>query len=315
VDAGVLLQAVLTGLASGAVVGLVALGFTLVAGTVRVLHLAHGDVAVAAVLTAVLVVVGRTPVAVDLGPGGGAALVAVCLAAGALLAAAVAVAVVRPALPDAARGRTGDPLGWVAGGVAAGLALREVLGLLLPQEAYAVPDPLGLGSLPALDLPGGAVLAGRVPAVLLLALVLGVVAERVLVLSRFGRSLRAVADEPDAAALCGVPAGRVVLLALAAAGLLAGAAGLLDATSTARAVAVDDGVLLGLAGTAAALLGGLGSLRGALVGGLAVGLLQSLVVTYHGGEWSAVVPLALLVVVVAVRPEGARRRRPVGAVA
>ena len=52
-DAGVLLQAALSGLASGAVLALVALGFTLVAGTVRVLHLAHGDLVVAAVFAGV----------------------------------------------------------------------------------------------------------------------------------------------------------------------------------------------------------------------------------------------------------------------
>lgn len=306
-DVGVLLQALLTGLAAGAVLGLVALGFTLVAGTVRVLHLAHGDVAVAAVLTAVLVVVGRTPVATRLDGPQAAALVAVALAVGAALAAAIAVLVVRPALPDPARGRRGDALAWVAGGVAAGLLLRELLGLALPQEAYAVPDPLRLDRLQALDLPGGAVLAGRVPVVLVLALVLGVVVERVLVLSRFGKALRAVADDPDAALLCGVPARRVVLVAFVVAGLLAGLAGLLDATGSARAVAVDDGVLLGLAAVAAALLGGLGSLRGALVGGLAVGVAQSLAVTYHGGEWAQVVPLGLLVTVVALRPQGLRR--------
>lgn len=306
-DVGVLLQALLTGLASGAVLGLVALGFTLVAGTVRVLHLAHGDVAVAAVLTSVLVVVGRTPVATRLAGPESVALVAVTLAVGAALAAAVAVLVVRPALADPTRGRAGDALAWVAGGVAAGLLMRELLGLALPQEAYAVPDPLGLDRLQALDLPGGAVLAGRVPAVLLLALVLGVAAERLLVVSRFGKALRAVADDPDAASLCGVPARRVVLLAFVAAGLLAGVAGLLDATASARAVAVDDGVLLGLAAVAAALLGGLGSLRGALVGGLVVGLAQSVAVTYHGGEWAQVVPLGLLVAVVALRPEGLRR--------
>ncbi|MDP3712191.1 MAG: hypothetical protein Q8R60_06880 [Mycobacteriales bacterium] len=306
-DVGVLLQALLTGLASGAVLGLVALGFTLVAGTVRVLHLAHGDVAVAAVLTAVLVVVGRTPVATRLDGAQAAALVTVALAVGAALAAAVAVLVVRPALADPSRGRAGDALAWVAGGVAAGLLLRELLGLALPQEAYAVPDPLGLDRLQALDLPGGAVLAGRVPAVLVLALVLGVVAERVLVLSRFGKALRAVADDADAASLCGVPARRVVLVAFVAAGLLAGVAGLLDATASARAVAVDDGVLLGLAAVAAALIGGLGSLRGALAGGLAVGVAKSVAVTYHGGEWAQIVPLGLLVAVVALRPEGLRR--------
>ena len=310
-DAGVLLQAALTGLAGGAVLGLVALGFTVVAGTVRVLHLAHGDVVVAAVFTAVLVVLGTTPVTVALRAGPALAFVAVALLAGAALSTLVALLAVRPALPDARTGRAEDPLGWIAGGVAAGLLLREGLGLLLPQEGYAVPDPLRLASLSGTDvlaLPGGQVLSARVPAVLVLALVVGLATERLLVRSRFGQALRAVADDPEAAALCGVPAGRVVLQAFALAGLLAGIAGLLDAPG--RAVSVDDGVVLGLAGIAAALLGGLGSARGALLGGLAVGLLQALAVAALDARWDDLVPLGLLVLLLALRPQGLRRAVP-----
>ena len=312
-DAGVLLQAVLGGLASGAVLGLVALGFTLVAGTVRVLHLAHGDLVVAAVFTGILGVLGTTPVAVALGAGPAVAFVALVLLGGALLSVAVGAVAVRPHLPDAATGRPGDALGWVAGGVAAGLLLREGLGLLLPQEGYAVPDPLRLGALTSsgvLALPGGQVLPARVPAVLALALLAGVLTERLLVRSRFGKALRAVADDPDAAALCGVPARRVVLQVFLLAGLLAGFAGLLDAPGR-TSLSVDDGVVLGLAGIAAALLGGLGSPRGALLGGLAVGLLQAVVVTALDARFTDVVPLALLVVLLAVRPEGLRRRTTV----
>ena len=308
-----LLQAALSGLANGAVLGLVALGFTLVAGTVRVLHLAHGDVVVAAILTAVLGVLGTTPVAVALAPGPAVAFVVLVLASGALLAAGVALLAVRPHLPDPATGRSGDALGWVAGGVAAGLLLREGLALLLPQEGYAIPDPLRLDALTSsgvLSLPGGQVLPARVPAVLLLALVAGVLTERLLVRSRFGKALRAVADDPDAAALCGVPARRVVLQAFVLAGLLAGLAGLLDAPGR-TSLSVDAGVVLGLAGIAAALLGGLGSPRGALLGGLAVGLVQSLVVTALDARFTDVVPLTLLVVLLAVRPEGLRRRATV----
>jgi branched-subunit amino acid ABC-type transport system permease component len=139
--------------------------------------------------------------------------------------------------------------------------------------------------------------------VLVLGLVVGVAAERLLVRSRFGKSLRAVADDPDAAALCGVPAARVVLLAFAAAGLLAGIAGLLDAPGR-SGLGVDDGVILGLSGIAAALLGGLGSLRGALLGGLVLGVAQSLAVTQLGAEYADVVPLGLLVVLLAARPQG-----------
>ena len=308
-DPGVLLQAVVTGLAAGAVLGLVALGFTLVAGTLRVLHLAHGDVVVAAVFTGVLVVLGRTPVATRLGVGASIGFALLVLAAGALLSAGVGWVAVRPHLADPGTGRAADPLGWLAALVAAGLLLREVLGLLLPQEAYAVPDPFRLDALTAsgvIGLPGGGTLPARVPAVLVLGLLVGVVTERTLVRSRFGRALRAVADDPDAAALCGVPARRVVLVAFAAAGLLAGVAGLLDAPG--RALGVDDGVVLGLAGIAAALLGGLGSLRGALAGGLALGILQSVVVTEAGAEYADIVPLAVLVVLLAVRPEGLVRR-------
>jgi branched-chain amino acid transport system permease protein len=313
VDPGVLLQGALSGLSTGAVLGLVALGFTLVAGTVRVLHLAHGDLVVAAVFTAVLGVLGSTPVAVALPLGPAVAFVVLVLAAGALLSAAVALLAVRPHLPDPATGRSGDVLGWVAGGVAAGLLLREGLGLLLPQQGYAVPDPLRLDALTGsgvLALPGGQVLPARVPAVLGLALLAGLLTERLLVRSRFGRALRAVADDPDAAALCGVPARRVVLQTFVLAGLLAGFAGLLAAPGRAS-LSVDDGVVLGLAGIAAALLGGLGSARGALLGGLGLGLLQALVVTALGARFSDLVPLALLVVLLAVRPEGLRRRPPV----
>ena len=309
-DAGVLLQALLSGLSTGAVLGLVALGFTLVAGTVRVLHLAHGDLVVAAVFVGVLGVLGTTPVAAALAPVPAAGFVVLLLAAGALLSVAVALVAVRPHLP--APGRTGDALGWVAGGVAAGLLLREGLGLLLPQQGYAIPDPLRLDAVSAsgvLQLPGGQVLAARVPVVLGLALVIGVLVERLLVRSRFGKALRAVADDPEAAALVGVPARRIVLQAFALAGVLAAVAGLLDAPGR-TSLSVDDGVVLGLAGIAAALLGGLGSPRGALLGGLAVGLLQALVVALLDPRWTDVVPLALLVLLLAVRPEGLRRRAP-----
>ncbi|MBC7372457.1 MAG: branched-chain amino acid ABC transporter permease [Frankiales bacterium] len=309
-DAGVLLQAALSGLAYGAVLGLVALGFTLVAGSVRVLHLAHGDVVVASVFTAVLAVLGTTPVAVALAPGAAVAFAVLVLLAGAGLSAGVALLAVRPHLPDVATGRSGDALGWVAGGVAAGLLLREVLGLLLPQQGYAVPDPLRLDALTAsgvVSLPGGQVLAARVPAVLVIALLAGLAVQRLLARSRFGRALRAVADDPEAAALCGVPARRIVLQAFVLAGLLAGLAGLLDAPGRAS-LSVDDGVVLGLSGIAAALLGGLGSARGALLGGLAVGLAQAMVVTLLDPRWTDVVPLALLVGLLALRPEGVRRR-------
>ena len=299
-DLGVPLQVLLAGLSTGAVLGLVGLGFSLVAGTARVLPFAHGDVAVAATFTGVLVLLGRAPVAGSLGGGSSVAFVAVVLAAGALLSGLVALLVVRP--------HRGNPLGWVAGSVAAGLLVRAVLGLLLPGQGYAVPDPLHLDALAGdglLHLPGGTTLPVRVLGVLGVGAAVAVAAELLLVRGRLGRSLRAVADDPDAAALCGVDPGRVLLLAFVTAGALAGLAGLLDAPS--HAVSVDDGVVLGLEGAAAAVLGGLGSLRGALLGGLALGVAQQAAVHAGGAAWQDVLPLAVLVGLLALRPQGARR--------
>ncbi len=180
---------------------------------------------------------------------------------------------------------------------------------MLTQQGYAVPDPLRLSALTPsglLTLPGGQVLPARVPAVLVLALLTGLAIDLLLARSAFGRSLRAVADDPEAAALCGVPARRVVLQVFALAGLLAAVAALLDAPGR-TSLSVDDGVVLGLSAIAAALLGGLGSARGALVGGLALGVVQAVVVSVAGAAWTDVVPLAVLVLVLALRPQGAGR--------
>jgi branched-chain amino acid transport system permease protein len=310
---GVLVQVVLGGLADGALLGLVALGFSLVAGTVRVLHFAHGDVVIAAIFVGVLAVIGRAPIAVVLAPVSSVLFVLLVLAAGAALSALVALLVVLPnlAIPRRGRRRAGDAFGWIAGGLGTGLLLREVLGLLLPEQGYALPDPFRLGRLVRgglVTLPGGGTVPVRAVVVAVIGLGVGLVAERSLVRSRFGRSLRAVADDPEAAVLCGVPAGSVVVWAFVVAGLLAGLAGLLAAPG--RAISVDDGAVLGLEAAAAALLGGIGSLRGALVGGLVVGLVQALAVYVLGAGWYDVAPLALLVVLLAVRPQGSRAPTP-----
>ena len=309
---GVLLQAVISGLSIGAVYGLVGLGFTLVWSLTRVLALAHGDVVVASVLVAVLAVIGRTPVASSPGAGLSLSLVLLTLLAGVLLALLTYAVAVRPFL-DRSR-RSDDVLGWVAGTVTAGLVIRTALGLALPAAAYAVPDALhldGITSSGIVDLPGGATVTVRSFAVFGVAVVVAVLTDWFIRRSRVGRGMRAVAEDVDAAALCGVDVERLVVAAFAIAGLLAAIAALLDAP--AHSVAVDSGALLGLSGAAAALLGKLGSPRGAVVGGLLLGVGQQLIANWShlGADWAATFPLAVLVAVVAVRPAGLRAGRQV----
>jgi branched-chain amino acid transport system permease protein len=315
VTGGQLLQAVLTGLSLGAIYGLVAIGFSLVWSLTRVLPFAHGDIVVGGALFAVLAVIGTTPVAISPGAGRSVGLVILTLAFGVALSVGSYAVAVRPFLDRGGRGSE-DVLGWVAGGVTAGLVIRTALGVALPAAAYAVPDPLhfdALTSTGTVTLPGGGSVHVRVFPVIAVGLLAAVVVDRFLVRARLGRAMRSVADDPDAAALCGVPVERAVVAAFALAGLLAGVAALLVAP--AQPIGVDDGVVLGLAGAAAALLGRLGSPRGAVAGGLALGVAQQLVQVAPslGAAWSELVPLAVLVVVVAVRPGGLRAPRQVPA--
>src|SRR3954453_5110629 len=137
---GVLLQALVSGLSVGAVYGLVGVGFTLVWSLTRVLALAHGDIVVGSVLLAVLAVVGRTPVALSPGVGHSVALVVLTLAIGLALSVLSYVVAVRPFLDR--RHRSEDVMGWVAGGVTAGLVIRTSVALALPPAPYARPDPV-----------------------------------------------------------------------------------------------------------------------------------------------------------------------------
>jgi branched-subunit amino acid ABC-type transport system permease component len=163
------------------------------------------------------------------------------------------------------------------------------------------------------DLPGGASVTVRSFAVFGVAVLVAVATEGFIRTSRAGRGMRAVAEDVDAASLCGVDVERLVVAAFAIAGLLAGVAALLDAP--AHSVAVDSGALLGLSGAAAAMLGRLGSPRGAVVGGLVLGVGQQLIAnsSHLGADWAATFPLAVLVAVVAVRPAGLRAGRQVEA--
>lgn len=309
---GQLLQAVLTGLSLGAIYGLVAIGFSLVWSLTRVLPFAHGDIVVGSALFAVLAIVGTTPVAISPSVGRSIGLVVLTLIFGVLLSVASYAVAVRPVLDRG--GGAADVLGWVAGGMTAGLAIRTALALALSAVAYAVPDPLhfdAFTSTGSLALPGGGTVQVRVFPVIAVGLLAAGVVDRFLVRARLGRAMRSIADDADAAVLCGVPVERAVVAAFAVAGLLAGVAALLAAPV--GTIGVDYGAVLGLAGAAAALLGRLGSPRGAVVGGLVLGVAQQLVQVAPslGAAWSELVPLAVLVVVVAVRPGGLRAPRQV----
>jgi len=117
-----------------------------------------------------------------------------------------------------------------------------------------------------------------------------------------GLAMRGVASNPTAAAVVGLTVQRLRTLSFALAGFLVGLAGVLITPITTRRY--DVGVLLGLKGFAAAILGGFGSFPGAIVGGVALGLLESLGAAYVSSVWKDTIAFLVLLLVLFVRPHG-----------
>jgi branched-chain amino acid transport system permease protein len=127
--------------------------------------------------------------------------------------------------------------------------------------------------------------------------------DRFVRLTRTGRSIRAVAQDPEAAALMGVSIDRVVTITFLIGGLLAGAAGILFGYSFGR-TRFDIGFLPGLKAFTAAVLGGIGSIKGALAGGLLLGVIENVGAGCLGAQWRDVIAFVILVAVLMFRPTG-----------
>jgi branched-chain amino acid transport system permease protein len=121
--------------------------------------------------------------------------------------------------------------------------------------------------------------------------------------TRFGRGIRAVAQDPESAALMGVNSSRVVQLTFLIGGLMAGAAATLYMMKI-GSTRQNAGFILGVKAFTAAVMGGIGNLRGALLGGLVLGVMENWGSAVFGSEWKDVVAFILLVLILLVRPSG-----------
>ena len=121
--------------------------------------------------------------------------------------------------------------------------------------------------------------------------------------SRLGRGVRAVAQDPDTAALMGVNKDRVIMLVFVLGGAMAGVAALLY-TLQYGITKFDIGFLIGIKAFTAAVLGGIGNLRGALVGGLLLGVVEVYASLIRDSNWEDVTAFVVLVLVLMFRPTG-----------
>ena len=150
---------------------------------------------------------------------------------------------------------------------------------------------------------GGAEVTNRQLLIFLAAILLMIGLDQFVRRSRLGRGIRATAQDAETAQLMGVNIDRVVALTFLLGGILAGAAGFLF-TMLYESARFNIGFLPGIKAFTAAVLGGIGNIRGALLGGLTLGLLENYGATVFGGEWKDVFAFAVLVLVLLFRPSG-----------
>jgi branched-chain amino acid transport system permease protein len=135
-----------------------------------------------------------------------------------------------------------------------------------------------------------------------LAVVLCLITHFVLTRTRAGGAVRAAAADPATASVLGIDVGRVYALTFSAAAALAAAAGVM--TGVAQSFTPTSGLPLLLIGFAVMALGGIGSVSGALLGGIALGVLQSISVDLFGGGYRNLVVYLTFFLVLAFRPTG-----------
>jgi len=279
----VLVQLLVTGLALGSMYGLVALGYHITWATSRTMNFSQGHaVMVGAVIAWALVVALGWPLPIG--------LLATLLAL-AVFGALIERVAVRPFF------RASSPA-WLLSTIACGIIAENVAQLLFGKDARAFPSALTQRPI----LVGG---AGFYPQELLIPVVgLGLMALVQLFYhrTRYGRQLKAVAWNAEAAGLMGINVPRAVMASYALSALLAGVAGVLLAPLL--NVAPTMGTIIGLKAFAVAIIGGLGSAPGIVLAGLGYGVLEAVVAGYVSTGAREIVGFALVIAVLVARPWG-----------
>ncbi|MCU1666083.1 MAG: inner-rane translocator, partial [Pseudonocardia sp.] len=139
--------------------------------------------------------------------------------------------------------------------------------------------------------------------VLLAAVIVMILLDQLVARTRIGRGIRATAQDPEAAVLMGVNIDTIVRLTFLLGGAMAGVAGVLYAMEFEN-LRFNIGFILGIKAFTAAVLGGIGNIRGALLGGIALGLIENWGAIFFGSQWKDVIAFVILVVVLLFRPTG-----------
>ena len=290
-------QQVENGITLGAMYALVALGYTLVYGIIELINFAHGDVFMWGTVVTLAVVQALNITAPPSGIGLVALLIALILI-GMVVSGVINVAIERFAYRPLRRAPRLAPL---IAAIGVSFILENVAQLWRGTTQVAFPTIF-----PVVGITIGSVHINALDIfIVAIAVVLMYTLDRFIQRTKMGKAMRATAQDPEAAALMGVNVNRTIMFTFLVGGALAGAAAVFYNMYFGQ-VWYLTGFQLGLIAFTAAVLGGIGNIYGAVVGGFLIGLVQALAVQYlpDGFNWSTAIVFAILVLILVVRPSG-----------
>jgi branched-chain amino acid transport system permease protein len=288
---------VVQGLSNGAIWALIAIGYTLVYGIIELINFAHGDVFMIGSFTSAGLW-GTLGLGLSTGPLGIILGLLATLVVSMLVCGSLNVLIERVAY----RPLRGAPkLAPLITAVGFSFILQNVGLLWLGGSPQGVNDLIHQ-SQTVFHISGVPIVRGYLLALLVMApLVFGL--GWFISGTRAGRAMRATAQDPEAARLMGIDVNRTISLTFLLGGMLAGAAGLVYALYETN-VWYFQGFEAGLIAFTAAVMGGIGNVRGAVLGGLIIGVIQALSDSRIGPQWTEAVVFVYLIVIMILRPRG-----------
>jgi branched-chain amino acid transport system permease protein len=274
---------VVSGLATGAIWALCAIGFALLWQTSQTINFAQGEFVM---LPGFLILAG-----LHLGLPMWASFLFALVLAILLFGVAFKQILVDPMIRHGV-------LPLVVATIGLALFLKDGAKLIWGAEALRFPDPLPTDVWHV----AGVVISAHDVVVLLVAFVLILALQFFLSGTVTGRSMQAVAQNPDVARILGIPVERMILFTFAINAVLVTVAALL--VTPVYLAKFENGESIGLFAFIAAIVGGFNQVRGAILGGLIVGVVDNLSAAYLSNEYRGALPMVLLIVVILFRPQG-----------
>lgn len=281
------IQSIINGLNQGAIYALIALGYTMVYGIIRMINFAHGDFIMVGAYTLFYTI----PLMVAHGmPAWLSVLVAVAICV--CVGVAVEIIAYRPV-------RGAGSMSALITALAMSVFLENLAMVLFGANPKSVP---AIFDLPSIDFLGAKLQCKYLLTIgigLLMMLLLQFFVKK----TRLGKAMRAVPQDKEASTLMGINVNKIITITFAIGSGLAAVAALMYCSTYPRCT-TDMGSIMGIKAFIAAVLGGIGIIPGAMLGGIIVGLVEIFVKVYIAPGWYEAITYSLLIVVLLVKPSG-----------